>query len=51
MKGHVRKRGSKWVFVVDVGRDEKTGKRIRKWFSGYDTKKLQKNQWHKKYMS
>ncbi|TCS80341.1 site-specific integrase [Tepidibacillus fermentans] len=39
MKGHVRKRGSKWVFVIDVGRDEKTGKRIRKWFSGFNTKK------------
>jgi integrase len=38
MKGHVRKRGSKWCFVVDVGKDEK-GKRIRKWFSGYSTKK------------
>ncbi|WP_339063632.1 tyrosine-type recombinase/integrase [Tepidibacillus marianensis] len=39
MKGHVRKRGSKWAFVLDIGRDEKTGKRIQKWFSGYNTKK------------
>ncbi|WP_067924771.1 site-specific integrase [Alicyclobacillus shizuokensis] len=38
MKGHVRKRGSKWCFVIDVGRDE-NGKRIQKWFSGFDTKR------------
>ena len=38
MKGHVRKRGSKWCFVVDVGKDA-NGKRIRKWVSGFDTKK------------
>lgn len=39
MKGHVRKRGSKWAFVIDLGRDEVTGKRKQKWFSGYDTQK------------
>jgi integrase len=39
MKGHFRKRGSKWTFVLDLGRDEKTGKRKQKWFSGYNTKK------------
>ncbi|SFU39267.1 site-specific integrase [Alicyclobacillus macrosporangiidus] len=38
MKGHLRKRGSKWCFVLDVGKDE-NGKRIRKWFSGYATKR------------
>lgn len=38
MKGHVRKRGNKWCFVIDVGRDE-NGKRKQKWFSGYTTKK------------
>lgn len=38
MKGHVRKRGNKWCFVIDLGRDE-TGKRRQKWFSGYRTKK------------
>jgi integrase len=39
MKGHVRKRGSKWCFVLDTGRDEKTGRRKQKWFSGFNTKK------------
>ncbi|MFB5193176.1 site-specific integrase, partial [Alicyclobacillus fastidiosus] len=38
MRGHVRKRGNKWCFVIDVGKDE-NGKRIRKWFSGFETKK------------
>lgn len=38
MKGHVRKRGNKWCFVVDVGRDA-NGKRIQRWFSGYNTKR------------
>ncbi|MFD2370637.1 tyrosine-type recombinase/integrase [Brevibacillus sp. GCM10020057] len=39
MKGHVRKRGSKWCFVLDLGKDETTGKRQQKWFSGFTTKK------------
>lgn len=39
MKGHVRKRGSKWCFVLDLGRDPETGKRKQKWFSGFSTKK------------
>lgn len=39
MQGHVRKRGKKWCFVLDVGRDPETGKRKQKWFSGYATKK------------
>jgi integrase len=38
MRGHVRKRGSKWVVVVDVGRDE-TGKRKQKWHSGFERKR------------
>ncbi|CAN5814533.1 tyrosine-type recombinase/integrase [soil metagenome] len=38
MKGSVIKRGSKWAVVVDQGRDA-AGKRIRKWHSGYPTKK------------
>lgn len=38
MRGHVRKRGSKWCVVVDVGRDEE-GKRIRKWHSGFNRRK------------
>jgi integrase len=39
MKGHVRKRGSKWAFVLDIGRDPETGKRKQKWFSGFKTKR------------
>lgn len=39
MKGHVRKRGSKWCFVIELGRDPQTGKRRQKWVSGFNTKK------------
>ncbi|SMO44909.1 tyrosine-type recombinase/integrase [Melghirimyces algeriensis] len=39
MKGHVRKRGKKWCFVLDIGKDPSTGKRKQKWFSGFPTKK------------
>ncbi|AQS57027.1 Arm DNA-binding domain-containing protein [Novibacillus thermophilus] len=39
MRGHIRKRGNKWCFVLDVGIDEETGKRKQKWFSGYRTSK------------
>jgi integrase len=35
VRGHVRKRGRKWVIVVDVGRDE-NGKRRQRWYSGFD---------------
>jgi integrase len=38
MKGTVIKRGAKWVVVVDLGRDV-DGRRIRKWHSGYPTKR------------
>lgn len=39
MKGHIRKRGSKYCIVIDIGPDPETGKRRQKWFSGYKTKK------------
>jgi integrase len=39
VKGHVRKRGTKWAFIIDLGRDEVTGERQQKWFSGFNTKK------------
>lgn len=39
MKGHVRKRGTKWAFVIDIGKDPVTGRRKQKWFSGYRTKR------------
>lgn len=38
MRGHIRKRGSTYSIVVDIGRDENS-KRKQKWFSGYKTKK------------
>lgn len=38
MKGTVIKRGALWAVVIDLGRDE-TGRRVRKWHSGYRTKK------------
>jgi integrase len=38
VRGHVRKRGSKWAVVLDTGRDPDTGRRKQKWFSGYRTK-------------
>jgi integrase len=38
MRGHIRKRGTKWCVVVDVGRDE-DGKRLRKWHSGFVRRK------------
>jgi len=36
--GHIRKRGDKWCFVVDLGYDE-NNKRKQKWYSGFKTKK------------
>jgi integrase len=38
MRGHVRKRGTKWCFVVTVGSGDE-GTRRQKWYSGYPTKK------------
>lgn len=39
MRGTVIKRGKSWAVVVDVGRDPFTGRRIRRWHSGYATKR------------
>jgi integrase len=39
MKGYVRKRGDKWSFTVDIGKDPRTGKRKQKTQSGFKTKK------------
>lgn len=39
MKGYFRKRGDKWSFTLDVGKDELTGKRKQKTKSGFKTKK------------
>lgn len=38
MRGHIRKRGSTWAVVVDIGRDEH-GRRRQKWHSGFRTKR------------
>jgi integrase len=38
VKGTVIRRGSKWAVVVDLGRDG-DGNRIRKWHSGFGTKR------------
>ncbi len=38
MRGHIRRRGEKWVVVVDTGYDE-NGRRKQKWHSGFDTKR------------
>src|SRR5262245_17614543 len=39
MRGHVRKRGRAWCFVIDVGRDPETRKRRQRWQSGFPTRK------------
>ncbi|MGH2787212.1 MAG: tyrosine-type recombinase/integrase [Actinomycetota bacterium] len=39
MRGHIRKRGSSWAVIVDLGQDPDTGKRKQKWHSGFPTRK------------
>lgn len=39
MKGTVIKRGNRWSVVIDMGRDPVTGKRVRKWHSGFRLKR------------
>ena len=39
MKGTIIKRGSRWPVVIDLGRDPLTCKRIRKWHSGFRSKR------------
>lgn len=39
MRGHVRKRGRSWCFVIDIGRDPSTQKRRQRWQSGFHTRK------------
>ena len=36
MKGHTRRRGKTWAFVVDIGTDPATGERRQKWVSGFE---------------
>jgi integrase len=35
MKGHTRRHGKGWAYVVDIGPDPATGKRRRKWKGGF----------------
>ncbi|HZQ79892.1 MAG TPA: site-specific integrase [Acidimicrobiia bacterium] len=39
MRGSVIRRGSKWAVVIDIGRDPSTGRRVRRWHSGFNTRK------------
>lgn len=39
MRGHVRKRGTSWSVIVDVGRDPEIGKRRQTWRSGFKTRR------------
>ena len=39
MRGCITKRKSSWAFVIDIGKDPKSGKRKQKWKSGFATKK------------
>jgi len=36
VKGHTRRRGKTWAFVIDIGLDPATGKRRQKWVSGFE---------------
>lgn len=38
MRGHIRKRGTTWSIVIDLGRDS-DGRRRQKWHSGFKTKR------------
>ncbi|MDK8182066.1 site-specific integrase [Paenibacillus sp. UMB4589-SE434] len=39
MKGSFYKRGSTWSYLIDIGKDPKTGKRVQKGKGGFKTKK------------
>jgi integrase len=39
MRGHVRKRGMSWSFVLDQGRDPESGRRKQRWRSGFATRR------------
>lgn len=39
MRGHVRRRGKSWCFVIDIGHEPKSGKRKQRWNSGHPTRK------------
>ncbi len=39
MKGTIIRRGQKWSVVIDLGTDPISGKRVRKWHSGYERRR------------
>ena len=39
MKGTVIRRGKRWAVVIDLGQDPISGRRKRKWHSGFDSKR------------
>lgn len=39
MRGCITKRKNSWAFVIDVGKNPKTGRRKQKWKSGFPTRK------------
>lgn len=39
MRGHIARKGKRYYVVVDVGIDPETGRRRRKWHSGFKTKR------------
>lgn len=39
MRGHIRKRGATWAYVIEIGRHPDTGRRRQKWRSGFRTRK------------
>jgi integrase len=46
MRGHVRRRGKGWVYVVDAGRDPETGKRKQKWSRQFPTRRAAQTELH-----
>ncbi len=39
MRGHIRRRGRKWVVVLEFPRDPGTGRRRQRWLSGFGTRR------------
>ncbi len=39
MRGHIRRRGRKWVVVLELDRDPGTGRRRQRWLSGFGTRR------------
>ena len=48
MKGHIRKRGNKYCFVLDTADKEIENGRGQKWFSGFNTEEEAQRELDKK---